>query len=84
MNLDFSRPTEKMRALAKEHNIDLTDPHVIKEFKKIQQQNLDDIRKLKEGKVLDDKKDEDTPEDISEERVEALLKENKELNEKTK
>ena len=36
MNLDFSRPTEKMKNLAKEHNIDLTDPAVIEEFKKIQ------------------------------------------------
>ena len=54
MNLDFSKPTEKMKTLAKEHNIDLTDPNVIKEFKKIQQQNLKDIRKLKEGKELDE------------------------------
>ena len=35
MNLDFTKPTEKMRKLAIEHNIDLTDPIVIKEFKKI-------------------------------------------------
>lgn len=56
MNLDFSRPTEKMKNLAKEHNIDLTDPGVIEEFKKIQKQNLKDIRKLKEGKLLDSNK----------------------------
>lgn len=36
MNLDFSRPTDKMKILAKEHNIDLNDQGVIEEFKKIQ------------------------------------------------
>ena len=35
MNLDFSRPTQKMLDLAKQHKIDLKDPGVIDEFKKI-------------------------------------------------
>ena len=47
MNLDFTRPTKKMLALAQQHNIDLTNPTVLDEFKKIQQQNLDDIRRMK-------------------------------------
>lgn len=37
MNLDFKRPTKKMLELAKQHNINLDDPVVINEFKKIQQ-----------------------------------------------
>lgn len=37
MNLDFSRPTQKMISMAEKNNIDLTDPMVIAEFRKIQQ-----------------------------------------------
>jgi hypothetical protein len=37
MNLDFDRPTPKMREMAAKNNIDLKDPYVIDEFKKIQQ-----------------------------------------------
>lgn len=36
--------------MSREHNIDLTDPNVLNEFKKIQRQNIEDIRKIKEGK----------------------------------
>ena len=50
MNLDFSKPTLKMREMARKNKIDLSDPHVIEEFRKIQQQNLEDIHRLKEGK----------------------------------
>lgn len=50
MNLDFSRPTEKMKKIAKEHYINLRDPTVISEFKKIQAQNLEDLNRMKEGK----------------------------------
>lgn len=50
MGMDFSRPTAKMIELAKENNIDLNDPNVIQEFRKIQQQNLRDIHMLKQGK----------------------------------
>lgn len=35
MNLDFTRPTAKMRDMALKNNIDLNDPNVIEEFKKI-------------------------------------------------
>mmetsp|Transcript_40280 Transcript_40280/g.29696 ORF Transcript_40280/g.29696 Transcript_40280/m.29696 type:complete len:171 (+) Transcript_40280:804-1316(+) len=50
MNLDFSRPTAKMQKMASEHGIDLNDPLVLEEFKKIQMQNLEDVRRMKEGK----------------------------------
>lgn len=35
MNLDFSRPTQKMISMAEKNNIDLRDPLVIAEFRKI-------------------------------------------------
>jgi hypothetical protein len=35
MNLDFDKPTEKLRDMAKTNNIDLNDPQTIEEFKKI-------------------------------------------------
>ncbi len=66
MNLDFNRPTPKMKALADEANIDLRDSRVLLEFKLIQQQNLTDIRRLKEGKPAL------TPEEISALRAKAL------------
>ncbi|CDW73168.1 peptidyl-prolyl cis-trans isomerase d [Stylonychia lemnae] len=50
MNLDFNRPTQKMLDIAAKNNIDLKDPQVLAEFKKIQQQNLEDIKRMKEGK----------------------------------
>ena len=50
MNLDFSKPTQKMKTLASSANIDLKDPKVIEEFKIIQQQNLNDIQRLRDGK----------------------------------
>ena len=50
MNLDFDRPTQRMRETARRTNIDLRDPAVLAEFRKIQQQNLEDVRRLKEGK----------------------------------
>ena len=50
MNLDFGRPTPKLIEMARKNNIDLGDQQVIEEFRRIQQQNLDDIRRMKEGK----------------------------------
>lgn len=50
MNLDFSKPTAKLREMARKNNIDLSDPTVIEEFRRIQLQNLEDIRRMKEGK----------------------------------
>jgi hypothetical protein len=35
MNLDFNKPTAKLREMARKNNIDLTDPTVIEEFKRI-------------------------------------------------
>lgn len=37
MNLDFTKPTEKMKEMARKNNIDCDNPQVIQEFKKIQQ-----------------------------------------------
>ena len=51
MNLDFEKPTQKMIVMAKEANIDLKDSRVLLEFKLIQQQNLEDMRRLKDGKA---------------------------------
>lgn len=50
MNLDFSRPKEKAKAMAEEMGIDLTDPVVINEFKKMQKDRLKDLRDIKDGK----------------------------------
>ena len=50
MSLDFTKPTPKMVEMAKKNNIDLDDPKVTEEFKKIQAQNLRDIHLMKEGK----------------------------------
>jgi hypothetical protein len=50
MNLDFGRPTAKLIEMARKNHIDLGDSQVIEEFRRIQQQNLDDIRRMKEGK----------------------------------
>ena len=50
MNMDFKRPTKKMREMVKESKIDLNDPLVIEEFKLIQQQTLSDIQRIKDGK----------------------------------
>ena len=57
MALDFTKPTPKMREIAKTSNIDLNDPRVIEEFKKMQEQNLRDIRYMKEGKKPPPKED---------------------------
>ena len=50
MNLDFTKPTQKLILLAEKNQIDLKDPKVVEEFKKIQYQNLRDIHLMKEGK----------------------------------
>lgn len=50
MNLDFSKPTGKLIEMARKNNIDLNDSQVVEEFRRIQQQNLEDIRRMKEGK----------------------------------
>lgn len=50
LNLDFSKPTKKLKQMAESSNIDLSDPIVIEEFKLIQTQTLQDVQRLKEGK----------------------------------
>ncbi|CAD8126566.1 unnamed protein product [Paramecium sonneborni] len=42
--LDFNRPKKKLYQFAQNFGIDLLDPQVQNEFKKIQEQNLEDIR----------------------------------------
>lgn len=37
MNMDFNRPSARMKEMAKKSNINLNDPRVIEEFKMIQQ-----------------------------------------------
>ena len=49
-NMDLTRPTQAMKDKAQKHNIDLNDPQVIDEFKCMQMQNLEDIRRLRDGK----------------------------------
>ncbi len=49
MNFDFDRPQQKLVEMAKTSNIDLKDKRILEEFKIIQQQNLEDIRRLKQG-----------------------------------
>lgn len=43
MNLDFTRPKEKMIKLANELGIDIKDPILIGEFKKLQQERIDEL-----------------------------------------
>ena len=50
MNMDFDRPTQKMKDIAEQANINLKDPKVLEEFKVIQQQTLGDIKRMRDGK----------------------------------
>lgn len=68
MNLNFDRPSPKMLEMAKEANVDLKDEAMVQEFKLVQIQNLEDVRRLRTGqKPL-------TKEEISDQR-EKLRKE---------
>ena len=51
MNMDFNRPTQKIRDMAEQANIDLKDERVMDELKYVQTQVLDEIKRLKEGKT---------------------------------
>jgi tetratricopeptide (TPR) repeat protein len=66
MNMDFSRPTSKMLAMAREHNIDLASPVIINQFKQIQEQSLRDVQLMKQGK-----------EPMSEEELQRRLQEDR-------
>ena len=50
MNLDFTKPRAKAKEMALEMGIDLTDPVVIGEFQKIQNERLKELRAVKDGK----------------------------------
>ena len=50
MNLDFNKPMEKLKTMASESGIDLKDSRVLLEFQLIQKQNIEDMRRLKQGK----------------------------------
>ena len=52
MNLDFTRPTKKLKEQAEEKQIDIGRAEVIEEFKKIQEQNLEDIRRIRDGQKV--------------------------------
>ena len=54
MNQDFSRPTKQMAENAKKANIDLNDPRVLEEFKRLSEESIADLRAGKaEGKSVD-------------------------------
>ena len=69
--MDFDKPTENLKNMAKSSKIDLKDPRIIDEFKAIQQANLEDIRRMKEGKPLL------TQEEIKSRKTEFLSERNK-------
>ena len=87
MNLDFTKPTQKLREMAATNKIDLNDPDTIAEFKKIQQHNLEDIQAMKEGRqpptveerMAEDKKRRDA---AFEQKMEEFKRREKENQEK--
>ena len=42
--LDFSKPSKKIQEIASQYNIDLQDDSIKEEFRRIQQQNIEDIK----------------------------------------
>ena len=50
LNMDFDKPTAKLRKMAKESKIDLKDPMILADFRVMQEQTLNEIRRLKDGK----------------------------------
>ena len=50
MSMDLTRPNAVMKEKALKHNIDLDDPLVLEEFRAMQLQNLEDMRRLILGK----------------------------------
>ena len=76
LNMDFTKPTAKLRKMAKDANIDLMDPNVLEEFKVIQQQTLDDIKRMKDGqKPLTEEESKAEREKMLKERREKLYHE---------
>lgn len=50
MNMDFKKPRKKMMDVIKKTGVDINSPEIQNYFKKIQEQNLVDVRLMKEGK----------------------------------
>ena len=50
LNMDLAKPTQRMVDMAASQNIDLKDTQVIEEFQAMQLQNLEDIRRIRDGK----------------------------------
>ena len=50
LNMDFDKPTAKLRKMAKESKIDLKDPMILADFRVMQEQTLNEIKRLKDGK----------------------------------
>ena len=51
MNMDFLQPREKMKKIIADFGVDIRSEGVQSEFRKMQMQNLVDVRMLKEGKT---------------------------------
>ena len=49
LNLDFNRPSKELIELAKAAHVDLKDENMLEEFKLVQIQSLEDIRRMKNG-----------------------------------
>jgi len=81
MNLDFSKPTPKMREMAEKLGVDLKDPSLISEFKKLQENNLQELR----GVFSKGKKSNNDPviEEIKEE-AEPIIKEETKIQQSKK
>lgn len=88
MNLDFERPKEKAKAMADEMGIDLTDPIVIEEFKRMQQERLKELKDIQAGnkkgqpKTTNPKRDHSEYNDIFRESNRAVMEQSDE-NEKS-
>lgn len=50
LNMDLEKPTEAMKEKAAKAKVELDDPRVLEEFRAMQIQNLEDIRRLRDGK----------------------------------
>lgn len=74
LNLDFKRPRKKAMEEAEKNGIDLHDPLVIAEFKKIQTERLNDLRKKKNPEFKPKKTDEEFLKETEEKAEKDLQK----------
>lgn len=63
MNLDFSKPRSKAKQMSDEMGIDLTDPIVIQEFQKMQQNRLKELQDVRQGNKNKNKPKEENKEE---------------------